>query len=330
MATSAYPRNVPTAKPGTLTKPYYDPIVAPLPKGVYQDPVSSPWNLANIPGTKQWQDANARLTGTYGVAPGTVGAPAQTGQAPAVSAPAPAPKPGFWTTPDYAGMIPGDWEVTGAEAAGRQATGEAESAFQKSLRQAFIDFGGDASKLGDYSKYIDAPTIEAAQQNKFSAVSQALQAMTRTLRQQRAARAARGMSTSGAAVGQTRRTLEAREQADYNALRGFLGGAEQGESGLASLRRDIADKIAAARSSAGARLAASNPAYYTPGEEAQVPAATTPSATTPAVTTPAWGGISWGGVSGIKTKAQLQRALGYNQSLQTWARQHPDAWARLG
>jgi len=316
-------------------KPYYDPIVAPLPKGVYQDPISSPWNLANIPGTQQWRDAQARLSGGYGITPAPTGAAPSA--APAVGAPAaaaPAAPPPKWVIPDYASMIPGDWEVTGAEASGRQATGEAESAFQKSLRQAFIDFGGDSAKLGDYSKYIDAPTIEAAQRNKFSQTAQALQAMTRSLRQQQAARAARGMSTSGAAVGQTRRTLEARELADYNALRGFLGGAEQGESGLAGLRRDIADKIAAARSSAAARLAAANPAHWEGltaegGYEAApsaVPGAPAAPAAGPA---PLPGTVNWAGrpMNATQLAAELART-GVNRT--AWIRNHPAAARTLG
>ena len=169
---------------------------------------------------------------------------------------------GHWNIPDYASMIPGDWEVTDAEAQGRQTTGEAESAFQKSLREAFIDYGGDAAKLGDYSKYIDQPTIDAAQANKFSVTAKNLAASTKFLRQAQAQQAARGMLGSGATTQASQEALTARDAADYSAMRDFLGGAEQGMSGLAGMRAEVANRISQARAAAAARLAAQMPATW--------------------------------------------------------------------
>lgn len=187
-------------------------------------------------------------------------------------------QPGHWTTTDWEKMIPGDWEVTDAQAQGNKLQGEAESDFQKALRQAFIDYGGDSGKLGDYAKYIDAPTIEAAQNNKYSATAQNLAAMTKQLRQARAALAGRGMGSSGANTGVTRQALEAREKGDYSALRSFLGGADEGTSGLARTRQQIADRIAEARRSAAARLAQQYAPQWEPGTPEQI------------ITTPASGG----------------------------------------
>jgi hypothetical protein len=239
--------------------------------------------------------------------------------------------PGHWNTTDWAAMIPGDWEVTGAEAAGNKMQGEAEASFQKALRQAFIDYGGDSSKLGDYAKYIDDPTIQAAQNNKFSQTAQNLAAMTKGLRQSRAALAARGIGSSGANTEQTRRALEAKEQGDYTAMRSFLSGADEGTAGLATMRQTIADKIAAARSSAAARLAAAYPNTWeegTPEETITVPGSGGVPTNPPAAAAAAKP-ISWGSNSNITTKAQLIAQLGPGVSYATWAANHPAAAARL-
>jgi hypothetical protein len=238
---------------------------------------------------------------------------------------------GHWNTTDWASMIPGDWEVSDAEAQGNKMQGEAEAAFQKSLRQAFIDYGGDSSKLGDYSKYIDAPTIEAAQSNKFSQVAQNLAQMTKSLRQQRATLAARGMGSSGANTEATRQALAAKEQNDYTGLRSFLGGADQGTAGLAQTRQTIADKIAAARSSAAARLAAAYPNTWEEGTPESTSVVPVPGATPPpaAAAPPAAGTVNWGGTQ--KNAAQMAAELartGVNRA--TWIRNHPGAAATLG
>jgi len=249
---------------------------------------------------------------------------------PAVTAVKPA-TPGHWNTTDWASMIPGDWEVSEAQAQGNKLTGEAEGAFQKALRQAFIDYGGDSSKLGDYAKYIDAPTIEAAQQNKFSQTAQNLAAMTKGLRQSRAALAARGIGSSGANTESTRRALEAKEQGDYTALRSLLGYADEGTAGLAQTRQQIADKIAAARSSAAARLAAQYPNTWeegTPESTYEIPASGGTVSPVPGAA-PKPGTVSWGGsqMNAAQLAAELSRT-GVNRA--TWIRNHPGAAQTLG
>jgi hypothetical protein len=219
--------------------------------------------------------------GSLGPSPGTVAkinalptAAGGLGIAPAGPVVTPG-TPGHWSDPiDYASMIPGDWQVTDAQAQGNKLTGEAEAAFQKSLRQAFIDYGGDSSKLGDYAKYIDQPTIDAAQANKFSTVAQNLAAMTKSLRQQRAALAARGIGSSGANTEMTRQALTAKEAADYQGMRSFLSGADQGTANLATVRAQIADKIASARQAAADRLAQEyQQSWIPPTEETTTPGA---------------------------------------------------------
>lgn len=262
--------------------------------------------------------------------PGIAGNPAAP-YVPPTTAVKPA-TPGHWNTTDWASMIPGDWEVTDAEAQGNKMQGEAEAAFQKQLRQAFIDYGGDSSKLGDYSKYIDDPTIQAAQNNKFSQTAQNLAAMTKGLRQSRAALAARGIGSSGANTEMTRRALEAKEQSDYSGLRSLLGYADEGTAGLATTRQTITDKIAAARASAAARLAAAYPNTWedgTPEESYDVPGSggtlAAPPPPVPAGPKP----ISWGNNSNITTKAQLIAQLGAGQTYAQWAANHPAAAAGL-
>jgi len=238
----------------------------------------------------------------------------------AVTAPPPvaAPKAGGWTTPNYGAIIAGDWELGQAQAQGAKDIGGAETDFQKRLRQAFIDFGAsDTSRLGEYAKYIDNPTIEAAKQNKFSTLAQNLKAQTANLRQGRAALAARGMLSSGQTTNDTLTQEQGREQADYGGLRDFLGGADQGTSQLASLRQSIADRIAAARQSAADRAYQDNPATWNdPGSSA----APLPGAAS---------GISWGGKNGITTVAGLKSVLAPGVTYAQWAANHPAAAAKL-
>lgn len=281
-------------------------------------------NLNTIPGNTLKYDV-----------PGVASNPSAPFVAPPQGPAAVASTPGYWNKPDYAALLAGDWEPEQAAIAGQKQQGEAETAFQLALRRAFVDYGGSADKLDEkFRKYIDDPTIEAAKANKFSTMAQNLQAQTKALANQRAQLAARGMTRSGANTAITKRALDARELADYTAGRSFTGGAEEGLSGLAKTGMEIANAIAAAKARAAARIAEENPQTWVPGTGGgyegasayeDVPAAAPPAAAAAAP----WGGVSWGGTSGIKTKAQLQSKLGYNQTLAQWARDHPAAWAKL-
>ena len=252
--------------------------------------------------------------------------------APAVTAPAgggAASTPGYWNVPNYKDLLAGDWEPEQAAIKGQQTTADAESAFQLALRRAFVDYGGDVNKLDDkFKKYIDEPTIQAARDNKFSTMAQNLRAQTKSLANQRAQLAARGMTHSGANTETTKRALEARELADYTAGRTFTGGAEEGLGGLAKTRQSVADMIAEARSRAAARIAQENPQTWVPGTGEGNEGAGAYGEPAPAAPA-AWGGVSWGGHTGIKTKAALQAALGYNQSLAQWQKDHKAAWDKL-
>ena len=235
-----------------------------------------------------------------------------------------APPVGGAPQPSYSDFLGSDPWVKQAQAAGESGIQEAESGFQKSLRQAFIDFGAsDTSRLGDYAKYIDDPTIEAAKNNKFSRLARSLKAQTANLRQGRAALAARGMLSSGQATNDTTQQLNAREASDYGSLRDFLGGADQGLSNLAGLRRSYADSLRTAQNDAAGRYADQYPDY---GDAPGIQGDQGSQAPTPAG---AWGGISWGGKNGITTKAGLQASLAPGVSYAQWAASHPDAAARL-
>jgi hypothetical protein len=178
---------------------------------------------------------------------------------PVADAPAPV---GRWVVPDYESMLPGAWELTNAGAEGNRMTGQAEADFQKAFRQAFIDYGGDSGNAGDYSKYLDAPTIEAAKNNKFSRLALNLQAMQKAQRRARALLAARGLTSSGANTGAMRDILSQREQADWGDLRSFLGQADTGYAGIAGVRERVAELMRQARRDAAARLAAENPGSW--------------------------------------------------------------------
>lgn len=283
---------------------------APLGQGNLKN---QPMNAANTLSLKPGETLGFQSGRGYYAVPGAVQPPS----GPAAPAPAAPATPQF-NMPDYSSLIQGDYGYQQAQAQGQQALAQGETDFQKALRTAFIDLGAqDTSKLGEWAKYIDQPTIEAAKANKFAALAQNLQQATKSLRQNRAALAARGILSSGQTTQDTLTNQQAREQGDYGALRSFLSGTEQSAQGLAGLRSSIAAQISAAREAAAARAAAA----YQP----QVGVPTT--APTDTAGTP-WGGISWGGRSGITTKAQLLPML--NVPYAQWAKNHAAAAARLG
>jgi len=321
-----------------------------VPKRVTQ-PTNPGWgNAATVAKPKGLSQTNAGWGGATNAnilpghdVPGTVAAPSQ----PFVTAPPSGGgggggggggTPGYWNTPDYAALLKGDWEPEQAAIQGDRTRQEAETAFQLALRRAFVDYGGSVDKLDDrFKKYIDDPTIEAAKTNKFSTLAQNLSAQTKALANQRAQLAARGMTRSGANTTLTRKALEARELADYGAGRSFMGGAEEGLQGLASTEQSIAEAIAAAKSRAAARIAQENPQTWVPGtgegyegESAYTnePAGGAAAPAAPAAAAP-WAGISWGNGRNITTKADLIRNLGPGVTWATWARNHPDAAAKL-
>jgi hypothetical protein len=162
-------------------------------------------------------------------------------------------------------MMGDAYEIADATAQGNQMSGQAESDFQKMFRQAFIDWGGDSSKAGAYSKYLDQATIDAAGQNKYSRVAQNLKQMLKAQRRARALLASRGLSSSGANTGQMREILDQGEQAQFGDLRGFLGAADTGYGNIAQTREKVAELMRQARAQAAARLAAQNPSYWDPG-----------------------------------------------------------------
>jgi hypothetical protein len=192
-------------------------------------------------------------------------------------------------------MVANDPTVGNEQASGDRQIAAAEGDFQSMLRRAFIDFGAsDTSKLGEFAKYIDPATIEAAKANKFSQMAQNMKAQAKNLAQSRAALAASGMLRSGSTTTQTRDIQEARETGDFDALRGLLGGAETGTRNLASLRESISQKVAQAKIDAANRYAEQYPAQWVPGETASTPGA--PAAAKP----PAQ---MFGGVSGTRQLA---------------------------
>lgn len=284
----------------------------------------SPGALTNMPAynaaTSAYQQSN------LGIAPAVAAPPA--------AAPPAASTPGYWNTPNYKDLLAGDWEPEQAAIKGQQMQGQAEADFQLALRRAFIDYGGDASGLDEkYRKYIDAPTIEAAKNNKFSTMAQNLQASTKSLNNQRAKLAARGMTSSGANQTLTRQQLQARELADYTAGRTFTGGAEEGLSGLAKTQASIADMIAEAKSRAAARIAQENPQTWIPGTgpdySGEAAYTNTPAAPPPAAAKPAAGTVNWNGtpMNAQQLAAELART-GVNRA--TWINRHPGAAATLG
>jgi hypothetical protein len=254
---------------------------------------------ANVPGVGNLTKTGANPWNTYrgplavGPQGGDYGGPAagQGGAGPGnvLLAPGEAAKGGFWTTPDYKSMLPGDWEVLDAESAANQSRGSVEGSFQQALRTAFIDFGGSQDKLGKWAKYIDQPTIEQARTNKFSDMAQALTKYIQNLDRTKNTLTGQGMLSSGANTILSKKLLEARELAETMGLRTFTGGAERGEAGMLSAFAEIEDRRREAYGRAAQRLADANPSYYTD------PVAATPPIYGPAGANPIDPGLQPGG-----------------------------------
>jgi hypothetical protein len=166
-----------------------------------------------------------------------------------------------------AGLIGGDWEVQAAEAAMGAGMARKRGDFQAQLRQALIDLGiGDTSKLGNLSQYIDADTIKAAVENKYSQNAQIGQQAEKITAQTRARNAAMGRLSSGET---TNRETEIAAQAEgnrFSALRDFLSGGAVGLSSLADAEAGYAEQIAMARAAAAQRAAETYPDAFAGGD----------------------------------------------------------------
>ena len=160
------------------------------------------------------------------------------------------------TGPDYGSLIGGDWEVQDAEAAMASGMARARGDFMAQLRAGLIDYGlSDTSKLGSLGQYIDADTIKAAVENKYSATAVAKQQAIRSRAANNASLAARGILSSGQTTKSQEDVTAAQEAQGYQALRDFLAGGQQGLTGLADREESYARGIAQARAAAAARAA---------------------------------------------------------------------------
>lgn len=206
----------------------YDPVVAPLPPNIYQDPVSSPWEPTNIPGTGAWQDEVGRI-GDMGVDTGTIfgpGAPANSGE---VNRPTDPGRPDWLDiegrNPDLNAAVLGDPDyLLGFGGIGKQRA----AAFAKQLetiRGLAVRYGGKGieSLLG--RNLLTQETLNQAQANPFSTMAELGRTLDRGGRQASASLAGRGLLRSGALP-----ALQAKLQEDY--ARGEAGASEAFLSGV--------------------------------------------------------------------------------------------------
>jgi hypothetical protein len=158
--------------------------------------------------------------------------------------------------PDYGALIGGDYEVQAAESAMAARMARARGDYTADIRQAFIDLGlSDTSKVGEYGKAIDAETMKAAANNKYSMTAQIAQAAEKGRATNNAALAARGILSSGQTTKSQTDVTAAAEKGRYEALRDFLSGALQGKRSLADLNDQLAQNVAMARAAAAQRAA---------------------------------------------------------------------------
>lgn len=157
---------------------------------------------------------------------------------------------------NYGDLIGGDWEVQDAETAMASRMAGLRGDFSAGIRRAMIDLGlTDITKAGNFGKYIDADTIKAATENKYSQMAQIKSQQEKANAMNEASRAARGGLYSGGTTNAAANVLASAEQARYSSLRDFLEGGEKGLRGLADEEYSLARGVAQARFAAAARAA---------------------------------------------------------------------------
>lgn len=240
---------------------------APLGKGSLANQPMTPTNTLSL---KPGQTAAFKAgKGWYAVDPPTVYQPTNPGwgNAATVAKPPPAAPPppggGGASAPppawDPNAAIAADWETISANADANEMTSEARANLQRQLRQAYIDYGGAGENLGEWAGYIDAPTIEAARNNKFSALAMNRANAEKQSAQSQAELAARGMLSSGDTVNTLKDILFSREGSDYGALRNFNSAGYGGLKELAQINQQAKDRIRAAQGNAAGRAAEAAP-----------------------------------------------------------------------
>ena len=160
------------------------------------------------------------------------------------------------TAPDLQALIAGDWETQDAEtnAASRMKT--LRDQLTMNLRRALIDLGArDTSQLGKFGSYIDQGTLTQAIGNKYSANAQISRQQQLQNEQMEASLAARGGLSSGQLSKSAGDIAEEAESSRYKALQDYLGGAEEGLTGLGNAEFDLGQTIARARAAAAQRAA---------------------------------------------------------------------------
>jgi hypothetical protein len=187
--------------------------------------------------------------------PGSPGTPETTTTTPG--------KAGYWTNPDWEGLIQGDptYMATLAqiEASGASAGRERAAA----VRRAIAQFGGTpkgwASGFGD----VDPATLAAAQENPYSTLAQLDKARGMGRADLGAALGARGMLSSGALTGGEQVIQKGYEQAQYEGTQKLLDALYGYESAYGQGIQNLKNQQLAALDAAGSRVLGRNPPTWT-------------------------------------------------------------------
>jgi hypothetical protein len=237
------------------------------------------------------------------------------------------PGTGNYARPEYDmnNAIETDWETIAAKKAADEMNNTGLTNLQKALRQAYIDYGGGGGDLGEWAEYIDPDTIARAKANKFSTLAMNRRNYDYGSAQTKADMAARGGLGSGDTINALKSLLFGREQADYGGFRTFAGGAQQGLTGLQSIRQQAQAKIDAARSNAAPRAAANAPV----SDDAIAAGEAAVAAGSPAAAAAATGKYTWdnGAVSNITQLKAWLKARG--RTLASFQQSNPAAYAKL-
>jgi hypothetical protein len=127
--------------------------------------------------------------------------------------------------------------------------GTMASGMTSKIRQALVDLGlTDTSQLTPEAlKYVDAPTLAAAANNKYSLFSTLKSSAEKATAQSRAKLAASGMLSSGQLTNEANDILKQLEEKRYTGTRTFSGTVGDLLAAYAARQREWASKIAEAR-----------------------------------------------------------------------------------
>src|SRR5215831_15788676 len=245
--------------------PYYygggggDPRSIPVPTYKPQKPVIQTTGQGDVP----WHISTPAADFPGYTAPGSAGysTPTGTGYGQDLTTPNQANPSGpsmptyDMPEPDWNALINANFYTQGAESQAAPMRAQADLGLQQGLRSALYNYGWDpdtmsTAKLGAAAPYIDQASIDAAQGNRYSALSTIARNQDYGQRASDAALAARGMLAFGAKTEDMRALADTAGSQRANAYDALMGQVNQGVQQRANVESQIAQMLQQAREQA--------------------------------------------------------------------------------